>query len=244
MISPVLGVASILATLSSPSRALSVSTALSRNGLVARVHSPRRGGPSTTTSATTAAALDREEAEECPPGYYLDSVNESCNELGPLGKASQRVEGAGPFRSTSRAISNLFGVDTERISRLGVAFALSYSIISTINGSITLSITWYMSSKRTGLSPLAPGQWKSLLASYGALYAFIQLLRPFRVAAAVAMSKLSKEFLEQTQEKLQCSRGFAIFFQYALGWVAWLAVVSIGVALASFLSGVPILRMT
>ena len=85
---------------------------------------------------------------DCPPGYYLDSVNEQCAHLSPLGRVSQAVEMAGPFRRASRAIGDLFGVDTKKISGLGVAFALSYSIISNVIGSITLSIAWYMSCKR------------------------------------------------------------------------------------------------
>jgi hypothetical protein len=178
--------------------------------------------------------------EECPPGYFLDSVNERCQKLGPLGAASQVIERTGPFQVVSRKISTLFGIDPSRISRLGVAFALSYSIISNINGSISLSVAWYMSCAQTGLSPLAPGQWKSLLKAYGTIYAFLQFLRPFRVAAAVAMSKLSAEFLKQTQFKLDCSRGFAIAFQYALGWIVQMILSTFGVAVASWSSGVPV----
>ena len=93
---------------------------------------------------------------------------------------------------------------------------------------------------QTGLSPLAPGQWKSLLKAYGTIYAIVQLLRPFRVAAAVAMSKMSNSFLEETQVQLNCSRGVAIVVQYALGWLAWAVVATSGIALASWCSGVPV----
>jgi hypothetical protein len=93
---------------------------------------------------------------------------------------------------------------------------------------------------QTGLSPLAPGQWKSLAAAYGTIYAIIQVLRPFRVAAAIGMSKLSRQFLEQTEKKLSCPRGVAIAFQYGLGWVAWAAISAVGITLASVGTGVPI----
>jgi hypothetical protein len=214
-----------------------------------------------------------EEVEEtdCPKGYFLDSVHNSCTPLGPLGRISQAVENFGPLQKASQSISNLFGMDTKQISKLGIGFALSYSIISNINGSITLSVAWYLSCKRvsdrdllffgvgrhcgrgcgsslffflfgvqTGLSPLEPGQWKSLLAAYGTIYAGIQLLRPFRVAAAVAMSKLSKEFLDSTQQKLSCSRTVSIAIQYALGWIVWAGLAAVGVLTASVSSGVPI----
>jgi hypothetical protein len=55
------------------------------------------------------------------------------------------------------------------------------------------------------------------------------------------MSKLSREFLDLTQARLNCSRGAAIFFQYALGWMVWLGFAAAGVALACLASGVPLL---
>ena len=92
---------------------------------------------------------------DCPPGYYLDSVENSCKPLGPIGRISQAVETFGPFRKAYNSISDLFGIDPTVISNLGVTFALSYSFLSQINGSVTLSIAWYISSKRTGLSPVS-----------------------------------------------------------------------------------------
>ena len=79
-----------------------------------------------------------------------------------------------------------------------------------------------------------------MIAAYGTIYAVIQLLRPFRVAAAIAMSKLSKEFLIQTEVKLNCNRSFAIAFQYGLGWITWSVVSIFGISLASLGTGVPI----
>jgi hypothetical protein len=190
------------------------------------------------TSAAQRPALGH---EECPPGYFLDTLHARCSKLGPLGRASQVIETSfGPFKKASTAISNLFGIDKERIASHGVAFALSYSIISNINGAISLSVAWYMTCARTNLSPFLPGQWKELLKSYGAIYALIQLLRPFRVAAAIAMSKLSSEFLEQTQARLDCSRGMAIVFQYLLGQIMLAICAAFGVMLASWVSGVPV----
>lgn len=180
--------------------------------------------------------------ELCPPGYYLDSVHGCCSPLGPLGRASQVVETSVPVvRTLSSRISSLFGIDKGKIAKLGIPFVLSYSLVSTINGSISLAVSWYMTTSRTGISPLVKGQWKELLKSYGTIYAIIQLLRPFRVAAAIAMSKLSNEMLTLTQEKLDCSKRAAILYQYALGWVAWLLTSVLGVQIASACSGVPIL---
>eukprot|EP00980_Cylindrotheca_fusiformis_P021211 scaffold8150_cov118-Cylindrotheca_fusiformis.AAC.20 len=213
------------------------------------IPSPGRtlSGRFTSSIHTSLVSINLEQEENgveetsCPQGYFYDAVEESCTPLSPIGRASQAVENFGPFQKVSNAISNLFGIDTKKISSLGVTFALSYSFLSQVNGSITLSVATYLSMRRTGLSPLAPGEWKSLLAAYGTIYAAVQVLRPFRVAAAVAMSKLSREFLEATEEKLDCDRRTAVVVQYALGWVAWFAVATAGVSLASLATGVPIL---
>lgn len=94
---------------------------------------------------------------------------------------------------------------------------------------------------QTGLSPLVPGQWKSLLSSYAMIYGAIQVLRPFRVAAAIAMSKLSAEYLEMTQDKLNCSRGVAIGCQYLMGQLMMCACALAGISIVSLLTGVPMM---
>ena len=204
--------------------------------------SPQSSEGSLSTTSTTMLSDFPESVtnEDCPSGYYLDSVHNSCSPLGPLGRLSQKYELAGPFRRVHKAIANLFGIDHDQISSLGVGFALTYSILSNINGSITLAVSWYMTCQRTGLSPLAPGQWKALLASYGSLFALLQILKPFRVALAIARSKLSKEFLTQTEDYFGCSRGVAIALQYCLGWIVWMFLAALGISLASLMTGTPI----
>jgi len=173
-------------------------------------------------------------------GYFLNSVKQTLQPLGPIGRLSQKVETSGPFKRIYYSISNLCGIDTKRISKLGVSFALSYSILSHINGAVSFSIAWFISCKRTGLSPLMPGQWRSLLAAYSMIYGIIQLIRPFRVAAAIGMSKLSAEYLEMTQSKFNCSRGVAIGVQYMVGWVMMGSGAFLGVSITTMLTGVPI----
>ena len=72
------------------------------------------------------------------------------------------------------------------------------------------------------------------------IYGAIQILRPFRVAAAIAMSKLSAEYLEMTQEKLKCSRGVAIGCQYMMGQLMMCCCAFVGVSIVSFITGIPI----
>ena len=52
-------------------------------------------------------------------------------------------------------------MDKKKLAALGTSALLSYGFISNINA-ITLLITaWVSFAKSTGLSPLAPGQWKA-----------------------------------------------------------------------------------
>ena len=90
------------------------------------------------------------------------------------------------------------------------------------------------------MSPLVQGQWKTLLTSYAMIYGVIQLFRPFRVAMAIGMSKLSAEYLDMTQTKLNCSRGVAIGCQYLMGQIMMGICSIIGVSIVTLLTGVPI----
>ena len=182
----------------------------------------------------------QQQDEECPMGYWLNSVKQTCQPLSPLGRLSQKIETAGPLRNIYKKVSNVFGIDYKKIARTrGISFFLAYSIISNLNGAISLSVAWYMTVKRTGVSPLVPGQKKSLLASYAMIYGALQLLKPFRVAAAVAMSKVSAEYLDVTQERFQCSRNVAIGCQYLMGQFMMAAAFAMGVTVVSLVTGVP-----
>jgi len=137
-------------------------------------------------------------------------------------------------------LSNAIGFAKRRFAKAGAAFGLTYIIISNLNGSISLSLAWYMASKQTGLSPLAPGQWKALLAAYASLYMLITLARPLRVALAFSLTKNTEEYLLQTEERFGISRAAAIVLNIPLGLILWIGCAVTGVGLASILSGVPI----
>jgi len=187
------------------------------------------------------AILDNSGSKDAPRGYFLNSVTQALVPLGPIGRISQQVETMGPFKRVYNAISNLFGVDPKKLKSLGVPFALSYSILSNISGAMAFSSAWYLSCKRTGLSPFVPGQWKSLLKAWGAVYVVVQFVKPFRVAGAIGMSKLSAEYLEMTKEKFNCSQRVAVGFQFTMGIVMMGVLATLGMALTSIVTGVPIL---
>jgi len=90
--------------------------------------------------------------EDCPMGYWLNSVEQTCQPLGPIGRISQQIETLPRFKGVYQRITNNFGIDKAAIRKKGVSFALAYSIISNLNGAISLSVAWYMTVKRVSLN--------------------------------------------------------------------------------------------
>ena len=158
------------------------------------------------------------------------SFTDSSNVLTPAVEGVRQV-----IDDAKSAVSNV----AQTASKLGVSFGLSYSLLSNINGAITLSISWYMTCQKTGSSPVY--QWKALLKSYGTMYAFLQALKPLRVAAAIPLATHTQRWLDATQNRFQCGRSKAVMLQYGFGYMVQALVASIGIAVASSASGVPLL---
>lgn len=173
---------------------------------------------------------------------YSSQIDFPTRQVAASSSAAVTVQPSGinPFQKISSNICNMLGIDKSKIGNLGVSFALAYSLISNLNGAVSLSTAWYMTSVRTGLSPLVAGQWPELLKSYGMLFAILQCLKPFRMAAAVALSPYAQLALQRLQHSLQCSKGMAAAMHYVAGWIVTTPVAVGGVLCASGLSGVPL----
>lgn len=130
--------------------------------------------------------------------------------------------------------------DKQAIAKMGIDFGLTYNMISNINGSITLSTAWYIASIKSGISPLAPGNWRSLLAAYASLYVVAALIRPFRIALALGATHKMELLLQYVEKRIGCNRRNAIAMIFAFGIVLWLTCCAAGVTLASTLAGVPL----
>jgi len=137
-------------------------------------------------------------------------------------------------------MKNAVKIDRQAIAKMGVDFGLTYNMISNINGSITLSTAWYIASMKTGLSPLAPGQWRSLLAAYASLYVVAALMRPIRIGVAIGATHKMEHLLQYMQKRIGCTRTNAIGMVFAFGIVLWITCCFAGVTLASALAGVPL----
>lgn len=94
---------------------------------------------------------------------------------------------------------------------------------------------------QTGLSPLAPGQWKNFLAVYAGFWVMNNFLRPLRVTAAVAISTQVDKIVKAVQDKLKVKRAAAVgICVFLANVVGTLSVTALGIILAATLSQTPI----
>lgn len=129
----------------------------------------------------------------------------------------------------------------QRLAKMGLAAALSYGWVSNMSYAVSVSCAWFIFSKRNAVSPLAPGQWKGFLAVYAGFFVFNNVIRPVRLAGAVAVSPQFDKFIAQLQEKMKISKGLAILVTVLLAnVVCTVALMCGGIALASVLAGVPV----
>jgi hypothetical protein len=100
-----------------------------------------------------------------------DDADETPSESGKDGDTS--------FRERIRKLwikDNDDGLTTrQKLAKMGLAAVLSYGWVSNVSYAICVSIAWYGFSKKTGLSPLAPDQWKPFLAVYAGFFVFITM---------------------------------------------------------------------
>ncbi len=129
----------------------------------------------------------------------------------------------------------------QRMAKAGLSVALSYGWVSNVSYSITVSLAWYIFSKRTGLSPLAPGQWKSFLAVYAGFYVFNNIVRPVRFALSVSVSMYFENVVSMIQKKFKVKKGVAIGLTVFLAnVVGTIALMCLGISIASSAAGVPV----
>jgi VanZ family protein len=100
---------------------------------------------------------------------------------------------------------------------------------------------WFGFSKKTGLSPLAPGQWKGFLAVYAGFYVFNNIIRPMRLAASVGVAPYFERAVATIQRKTKLSKGVSVGIVVFLANVCGtLSLMSLGIYIASLAAGIPI----
>ena len=91
------------------------------------------------------------------------------------------------------------------------------------------------------MSPLAPGQWKGFLGVYAGFYVFNNIIRPFRIGLTVGLAKYFDKAIETIQNRLNVPKPVAIgIVVFLANIVGTCSLMSLGIFIASTLSGVPI----
>merc|ERR1712232_893598 len=98
----------------------------------------------------------------------------------------------------------------EKLAKAGMSVLLSYGWVSNMSYSVTVSLAWFGFSKTTGLSPLAPEQWKPFLAVYAGFYVFNNFIRPIRFAASAVVAKYFDNAVTFIQNKTKLSKKWSI----------------------------------
>eukprot|EP00555_Chaetoceros_dichaeta_P005484 CAMPEP_0198253364 /NCGR_PEP_ID=MMETSP1447-20131203/3813_1 /TAXON_ID=420782 /ORGANISM="Chaetoceros dichaeta, Strain CCMP1751" /LENGTH=251 /DNA_ID=CAMNT_0043939021 /DNA_START=46 /DNA_END=801 /DNA_ORIENTATION=+ len=129
----------------------------------------------------------------------------------------------------------------QRLAKLGFAVILSYGFVSNMSAMIFLSLAWFTFSAQTGLSPLAPNQWKPFTLVYAGFYVLSNLVRPIRITIAIAIGKYFDSILQYFQDNTKLSRNASIaFLVFGANVVCTCLALALGVSLASLFSGVPV----
>mmetsp|Transcript_24109 Transcript_24109/g.27473 ORF Transcript_24109/g.27473 Transcript_24109/m.27473 type:complete len:247 (-) Transcript_24109:232-972(-) len=129
----------------------------------------------------------------------------------------------------------------QKMAKAGLSVVLSYGWISNVTTSVTVSLAWYIFSKNTGLSPLAPGQWKGFLAIYAGFYVFNSIIRPLRFGLSVGVSVYFDRVIQKIQDIFKVKKGLAIFLTVFLAnIVGTCTLMASGIFLASTAAGVPV----
>jgi len=129
----------------------------------------------------------------------------------------------------------------QRLAKLGFAVLLSYGFVSNMSAMVFLSLAWFTFSAQTGLSPLAPNQWKPFTLVYAGFYVLSNLVRPIRITIAIAIGKYFDSILQYFRDNTKLSRNQAIaVLVFGANVVCTCAALVLGVSLASFFSGVAV----
>lgn len=127
----------------------------------------------------------------------------------------------------------------ERFKKQGLNTVLLYALLSSMCAVSFMVFGWYGFSLQQGQSPLYPGQWKPFLAVLTGIMAADNALKPARLAIAIGLAPQSDRVMSWIQDKTQ-SRKMAVVVGLILICVVTLGLLFGGIAVATFMSNVPI----
>lgn len=139
-------------------------------------------------------------------------------------------------------------VDKAQLKALGVDAFFTYGVLSNANVGFLVSLSWITFSRASGLSPLAPGQWKGFVATYAGFYVSLgSILRPIRIALTVGAAPMYTMFVDRVRGFLpfqnsrpKLNRTLAIIIvSLLLNVIGTCGLIAIGVSIAGLVTGVP-----
>ena len=129
----------------------------------------------------------------------------------------------------------------EALAKLGLNVLLAYGFVSNVAYITCFIIAWIVHGKTYGLSPLAPGSWKTFLLIYSGFVAINNVIRPLRYGLSLAISPLFSKFVDTVQVKTGYKKATAtsivVFLVNVVGSTSYMVL---GLFLGTRLFGVPL----
>jgi hypothetical protein len=129
----------------------------------------------------------------------------------------------------------------QKLAKMGLSALLSYGFVSNMSYCVSVGLAWFGFSKKTGLSPLAPGQWPKFLAVYAGFYVFNNIVRPIRLAISIGVTPYFEKAVATIQRKTGFNKtlsiGIVVFLANICGTTSLMAF---SVWIASLAAGVPV----
>jgi small basic protein len=189
-----------------------------------------------TEAATSASATDDDDT---------DSTVADSTEAATLASATEEESSKLTFRERIKKLwwknddSSL--TTRQRLAKMGLAAVLSYGWVSNVSYAVCISLAWFGFSKKTGLSPLAPDQWKPFIAVYAGFFVFNNVIRPLRLGLSIAISAYFDQVVAWVQRKTSFNKSVSIaLVVFLFNIVGTISLMCFGITMASLASGVPI----
>jgi hypothetical protein len=229
--SPVVGFAPSTIRLS-PSLTTRTTTVKQNHPLSNSFASLRQQDRSAQTTRTTTAWMEASEDGGDEVEKTDDAADNDTKELSGLQKLKRKLFPPKPDDGLTFK---------QRLGKAGLSVVLSYGFVSNVSYSITVSLAWYIFSKQTGLSPMAPGQWKPFLGVYAGFWVFNNIIRPARFALSIGVSMYFDRFVSMIQRRFRVNKSVAVFLTVFLAnVVGTLTLMCTGITLAGMAAGVPV----
>lgn len=130
---------------------------------------------------------------------------------------------------------------SKALAGLGLNALLAYGFVSNVSYITCLVLSWISFSGNTQMSPLAPGQWKPFLAIYAGYWAINNVLRPLRFSLSLVLMPYFNKMIDYVKKRTgygrKISTGIVIF---AVNFCGTISYMTLGIAIASMITGVPV----